>query len=97
MFRVDSRLSSDNTKDALYAFWTMEAPSTFFNTGHGQLKLNASVFGFNEAARKHLPGLYSLDGYIDASLLLPVVWSSHAIKVERRNMVQSRLASRSSP
>jgi hypothetical protein len=78
MFRVDSRISSDNTKDALYAFWTLDAPSSFFNKGHGQLKLNASVFGFNEAARKQFPGLRSLDGYVDASLLIPVIWSKQA-------------------
>lgn len=78
MFRVDSRISSDQKKDALYGFWTLDAPSSFFSKGHGQLKLNASVFGFTEAARKQFPGLRALDGYVDASLLIPVIWSKQA-------------------
>jgi hypothetical protein len=78
MFRVDSRISSDNKKDALYGFWTLDAPSSFFDRGHGQLKLSASVFGFTESARKQFPGLHTLDGYVDATLLIPVVWSKQA-------------------
>ncbi len=73
MLRTDPRISATSDKNAAYGVFNLNSPSAYFASGFGQLNLNLSAFVFDNKTRQDFGGLHTLEGYIDANLLIPVI------------------------